>query len=82
MLQTNNDCVLGLGRYYEGEKLLALFNFSENDQTAWINEGETYTDLISGETMDAKAVALGPHSFRWLYLNYNDPKFSGEKEEA
>ena len=82
VLQTNNDCVLGLGRYYEGEKLLALFNFSENDQTAWINEGETYTDLISGETMDAKAVALGPHSFRWLYLNYNDPKFSGEKEEA
>ena len=34
--------ILGIGRYYDGEKLLAFFNFSPNDQTAWVEEDEAW----------------------------------------
>ena len=61
-----NDHVLGIGRYYKGEKLIALFNFSENDQTAWVNEIEEYTDLITGEPREAKAVGVPAFGFTWL----------------
>lgn len=70
VLEPYNDSILALGRYYEGEKLLALFNFSENDQTAWLNEPEVYTDLLTGEETRAEAVAMKPHEFRWLLKTY------------
>ena len=34
LLDTGSDQVLGIGRYYRGEQLLALFNFSDKEQTA------------------------------------------------
>ncbi len=72
VLEPYNDSILALGRYCKGEKLLALFNFSENDQTAWLNESETYTDLLTGEETDAKAVVMKPHEFRWLLKTYSE----------
>lgn len=73
IVETYNDHVLGIGRYYKGEKLIALFNFSENRQTAWINDDEYYTDLFSGEEINAKAVDLEGHGFVWLYHTFNAP---------
>ena len=70
-LETYNDHVLGIGRYYNGEKLIALFNFSENEQTAWINEAEEYKDLLTGETKEARAIALPGYSFVWLLTSFN-----------
>ena len=70
-LETYNDRILGIGRYYEGEKLLALFNFGDNDETAWINEEEDYIDLLTGEHRAAKAVGVPAHDFAWLYYNFN-----------
>lgn len=37
-VETFDSSVLCIGRYYEGEKILGIFNFSEYDKTAWINE--------------------------------------------
>ena len=54
-----------------GEKLLALFNFSEEDETAWINEEENYIDLVTGQPRAAKAVGVPAHDFVWLYYNFN-----------
>ena len=82
-LETYNDKILGIGRYYEGEKLLALFNFSENDETAWINEEEDYIDLLTGEHRAAKAVGVPAHDFAWLYYNFNPkPVKAEEPKEA
>lgn len=61
-----NDHILGIGRYYRGEKLIALFNFSDRDETAWINETEEYTDMITGESREAKAVNIPAYGFVWL----------------
>ena len=61
-----NDHILGIGRYYRGEKLIALFNFSDRDENAWINETEEYTDMITGESREAKAVNIPAYGFVWL----------------
>lgn len=69
IVETYNDSVLGIGRYYNGEKLIALFNFSKNDEIAWIDEAEEYVDLISGFPVAAKDVKIPAQSFVWLYHN-------------
>ena len=61
-----NDHVLGIGRYYRGEKLIALFNFNDCSETAWINENEKYIDLLTGEEIVAKGVNLQGYDFKWM----------------
>ena len=73
-LEPYNDHILGIGRYYQQEKLLALFNFSDRDETAWINEEEEYTDLITGQKREAKAVGIPAGGFAWLYHSYKPEK--------
>ena len=70
VVETWNDHVLGIGRYYEKEKLIALFNFSDRDETAWVNEEEAYIDLITGESRPAKAVGIPAGSFAWLMTKF------------
>ena len=66
LLDTGNDHVLGIGRYYRGEQLLALFNFSDQPQRVWLRDEKLYTDLISGQEQDAGTVELDAGDFRWL----------------
>ena len=68
-----NDHILAIGRYYNGEKLLAFFNFSENEQIAWVNEVEDYYDLVTGEPKAAKAITMPGYSFLWLMTTFNKP---------
>ncbi len=70
LLDTGNDAVIGIGRYYRGQKLLAVFNFSRQEQTAWLKETEAYVDLMTGEPRDAGAVLLKPGDFVWLMHEY------------
>ena len=70
LLDTGSDAVLGIGRYYRGQKLLAVFNFSRQKQIAWLKETEEYTDLITGEPRDAGAVTLNAGDFAWLLHEY------------
>jgi len=65
-----NDHILGIGRRYHGEKLIALFNFSDHDETAWVNEPEDYIDLITGKSRPAKAVGIPAKDFAWLLTTY------------
>ncbi|MBR1586557.1 MAG: alpha-amylase family protein [Clostridia bacterium] len=66
LLDTGSDQLLGIGRYHQGEQLLALFNFSDADQTAWLRDEKQYEDLITGEVSDAGAVRVPANGFRWL----------------
>ncbi len=70
-IDTWNDHILGIGRYKDGEKLIALFNFDDHDQTAWINEPEEYIDLMTGNAREAKAVGVPAYGFAWLYYSFN-----------
>ncbi len=70
IIEPYNDHILGIGRYYDGEKLIALFNFSEFDETAWINEPEEYIDLMTGKPRPAKAVGIPAQDFAYLLTSF------------
>ena len=70
IVETWNDHVLGIGRYYQGEKLIALFNFNDSDETAWVNEPEDYMDLITGQDRPAKGVGIPARGFAWLLTSF------------
>ena len=66
IVETWNDHILGIGRYYRGEKMIGLFNFSDQDETAWIDEKEEYIDMLTGEIRPARAVGIPAQDFAWL----------------
>ena len=66
ILEPHNDQILGIGRYYQGEKLLLLFNFGNDVQVAWVDEGEGWTDLLTGRIRSAKNVFLPGGGYAWL----------------
>ena len=59
--------MLCIAREFEGEKVIGLFNFSEHDKTAWINEEDgLYRDLISGEKRKAAGIDIPGFGFYYL----------------
>ena len=66
-LDTWQKEVLAIGRWYDGEKIIGIFNFSEHDRTAWINESDgLYEDLYTGKILEAKGVDMPAYGFYWL----------------
>ena len=70
ILNTGNDHVLGIGRYYRGEKMLALYNFSRDPQTAWVKDDMEYVDMLDGGSCKADAVTVHAGSYRWLFKRF------------
>ena len=66
LLETGNDSVLGIGRYKDGEKLLALFNFSDEAQIVALNENEPCYDLWTGEDRSGRIVDVPAGDFAWI----------------
>ncbi len=66
LLETGNIKVLGIGRYYQGEKLLAFFNFSDREEVARVPDIDRYEDLMSGGMVDGAAVSIPAGGFLWL----------------
>ncbi len=64
---TGDQSVLCIGRYFEGEKILGVFNFSEFDKTVWLNEidGE-YVDMLSGETVKQTELRVQGYGFYYF----------------
>ena len=65
-----NDRVLVIGRYNQGEQLLALFNFSEEEETVRLYDNNLYEDLLDGGVSDAGEVRIPGSGFRWLLHKY------------
>lgn len=66
-IETWEQSVLCIGRVFEGEKIIGLFNFSEHDKTAWINETDgDYVELLSGEEMKPIGVNVPAYGFYYL----------------
>ena len=70
IVSTGNDRVLGIGRYFSGEKLIALFNFSESEQTVSIEEMGNYIDVSTGEPCGLNSISLLPCGHRWLICEF------------
>ena len=66
---TGNPHVLGIGRWYQGRKLIAFFNFSREFASATSWEKGPYKELVYGGEADAlDHVELYPYGFAW-YLH-------------
>ena len=72
IVDTKDDGVLGIGRYHQGEKLIALFNFSDGARTISVDELGEYADLLTGEACDKRAIELPAGGFRWLICEFED----------
>ena len=83
LVETNHDRVLGIGRYYHGEKLIALFNFSEHAETVSLGESEQYLDLVRKEPVSLDTVTIEAWDFCWMFLKYpEEGKPEPEKKPA
>jgi amylosucrase len=65
-VNTADDSVLCVGRYYNGEKLYGVFNFSENEKTAWFDQAGGFRDLLTGKVTAMKEMKLNGYEFRLL----------------
>ena len=66
-IETWDKSILCIGRYFEGEKIIGLFNFSEYVRIAWINETDgDYVDLLSGETVKPIGLTIPANGFYYL----------------
>lgn len=70
IIEAWNDHILGIGRYYRGQKLIALFNFNDAPETAWIDEKEEFINLVTGELEDVKDVVIPGYGFKWLLTEF------------
>lgn len=69
-IDTWDDSILGIVRQKNGRKLIALFNFSEYDKTAWIDEGfEPFRELMSNELIVPRGINIPAYGFCWLRSN-------------
>ena len=71
IINTRNDSVLGIGRYFKGEKLVALFNFAADERLVNIDELGEYVDLLTGESADKWHVTLPAGGFAWLLCDFD-----------
>ena len=66
-IDTGDRNVLCIGRTYEGEEILGLFNFSGQNKKLTLQEPEgAYVDLISGEKVRLEEIALPAYGFCYL----------------
>ncbi|NBH84575.1 amylosucrase [bacterium C-53] len=71
-IETHDAALLCIGRYYDGEKIIGVFNFSEFDKTAWIHEDDgDYTDLITGKEINPVDVSVPAYGFYYLKKKEN-----------
>ncbi len=66
-LDTWDPSILGIVREYGGDKIIGLFNFSEQDRMAWIHEDDgQYRDLLTGEVREASGIGIPAYGFLYL----------------
>ena len=66
LIRTSGNQVLGIGRYYKGEKVLCFFNFSDQDRQVWLTEGDEVKDLWDGSAVEDAYVEIESGWFKWL----------------
>ena len=68
-VDTGSDSVLGVERSRNGERLTALFNFSEHEQSVALDVPGT--DLATGAAVPAGSYSLPPYGFLWCKQKAN-----------
>ena len=61
----HDDSILCILRQKGDDRFIGIFNFSDSEKTAWMQEEGTFRDLINGETLMLKDVVLPAYGFLW-----------------
>ena len=73
-----DNSVIGIGRYYKDEKILAFYNFSGETQTVWTDEDESFDILTQSSGSGSKGsesvrinnFTLPGYGYIWYHKNY------------
>ena len=66
LLPAAGDSALSIERRYGGERLVALYNFSDWPVPALPGESGAFTDLWTGKRVQAEGLTVPANGFRWL----------------
>ena len=61
----HDNSILCILRQKGNERFIGIFNFSDSEKTAWMQEEGTFRDLITGQTLELKDVVLPAYGFMW-----------------
>lgn len=61
----HDDSILCILRQKGNERFIGIFNFSDSEKTAWMQEEGTFRDLITDQTLELKDVELTAYGFMW-----------------
>ncbi|MBD5505748.1 MAG: amylosucrase [Lachnospiraceae bacterium] len=66
-IETNDQSVLCIGRYFDNETLIGVFNFSEYDKTVNLETSDDeYMDLITGTSMKLGDISIPAYGFYYF----------------
>ena len=63
-----NKNILCILRECEGERFFGIFNFSDREETAWMQEDGYYRNLVTGEILQLNNMVIPGHRFLWIKL--------------
>ena len=61
----HDDSILCILRQKGNERFIGIFNFSDSEKTAWMQEEGIFRDLITDQTLELKDVELPAYGFMW-----------------
>ena len=61
----HDNSILCILRQKGNERFIGIFNFSDSEKTAWMQEEGTFRDLITDQTLELKDVELPAYGFMW-----------------
>ena len=62
----HNDAILCITRQMADERFFGIYNFADRPETAWMQEDDTYIDLLTGKTVTLRDISVPGHCFYWL----------------
>ena len=61
----HDDSILCVLREYKGRRFFGIFNFSNQEKTAWMQEKGMYRNLLTGEKAELKDRSVSGYEFHW-----------------
>ena len=62
----HDDSILCIMRENDNEKFFGLYNFSDKERTAWMQEEGQFENLLTGETIGAENIPVPGLDFYWI----------------
>ncbi len=61
----HDDSILCVLREHKRRRFFGIFNFSNQEKTAWMQEKGMYRNLLTGEKIELKDIRLSGYEFLW-----------------